>query len=161
MSAKNRFLIGYLLFGGLNLSEAASREYRSKKFLTAVTTEQSLEAITRQLARGANVNYFGDLGVTKDIYEWRGTALHWAAKHNRTNLVELLLVFGADKAILDSNAKAAFRYAQHKKLKSKLKFVPMPKNLAEGLGFGRHINIFAHMPMGWDMGDISPSAQAK
>ena len=161
MSAKNRFLIGYLLFGGLNLSEAASRDYRSKEFLTAVTAGQSLEAVTRQLARGADVNYFGKLGATKDIYEWHGTALHWAAKHNRTELADLLLARGADKAIQDSNTKEAFRYAQYKKLKRKLKFVPMPKNLAEGLGFGRHINIFAHMPMGWDMGDISPSAQAK
>lgn len=163
MSAVNFFLhkvfIASLVLGFFNLNYAASCEYRSKKFLTAVVAGEPFSKVIRWLDRGADINYFGDLGlegVVKDKYKWRGTALHWAAKHNQTKLITILLAHNADKTICDSDCRESFRYAQHKKLKKLLHVEPAPKDLTVGLGFKRHINRFEFLPARWDMGDTSP-----
>lgn len=164
MSTVNFFLLKFcitsLVLGFFNLDYAASCEYRSKKFLTAVVTGEPLDEVIRWLNRGADINYFGDLGleeVVKDKYRWRGTALHWAAKHNQAKLIKILLAHDADKAICDSDCREPFRYAQHKKLKKLLHAEPVPKDLTTGLGIKRHINRFEFLPAKWDMGDTSPS----
>ena len=166
MDAANFFwvnlLVASLVLGFFNLNYAASREYRSKKFLAAVVTGEPLDKVSRWLERGADVDYVGDLGsdaVVKDKYQWRGTALHWAAKHNQAKLITILLTYDADKTICDSDSRAPFRYAQHKKLKKLLHVEPAPKDLTIGLGIKRHVNRFGFesIPAGWDMGDTSPS----
>ena len=159
-----KFFIISLIFLALKLSDAASCEYRSRKFLTAVIAGQSSHEITRWLGRGADINYFGDLDLSdsEDSCGWHGTALHWAAKHNKKEIIGLLLIHGADKTICDSDDKPPFRYAQHKKLRKLLTVVLAPKDLTTGLGASslRHVNRFGlkNMPQGWDMGDTSPSA---
>lgn len=157
-------LIVGLIFGYFNLNFSASREYRSKKFFGAVITGQALGEVTGWLDRGADIDYFGDLGsdaVVKDKYNWRGTALHWAAKHNQAKLAAILLTRNADRMVHDSDDKAPFRYAQHKKLKKLLYVEPVPKDLAADLGFKRHINRFGFgvVPAGWDMDSTSPSTK--
>ena len=161
LSLAKVFIIS-LFFMVSGFSNAASREYRSKEFLKAVVTNKSSHEIIGWLGRGADVNYFGnlDLSNTGSSYDWHGTALHWAAKHNKKELIILLLAHDAAKAISDSNDKMPFRYAQHKKIRKLLTVMPVPKDLTEDLGIIKHVNRFGYtaVPRGWDMDDTCPSA---